>query len=245
MHSLLPILASIVLTLLSSCSGNTIFDFNEIFKLDDADMNNVSYVPTAPDVDLPSPTLSVHAEEVTSIVQEYAVELKNLKRVHLEHAYTYYNDEGIHTVQLQFISQDIIDLCQARKLIIDIAEGTLGQLNSNPCLIPEFTNQAFYPYNLEIYINFESDFIKYIDPFYIKWIVMEDSKILYYTADVDDNDKMGWHYKKEAYDTSKNIVLYHRLAEDKYKAAHEPSRSVFGDKRYYPPTNDRPQKILE
>lgn len=242
MHVLLSALA-LSLTLLSGCSGNSIFDFNEIY--DSTDTEKATYVPRAPDVDLPAPILSVHAEAVTAIVQEYANELRHLKRVHLEHAYTYYNEAGIHTVQMQFISQDIIDLCQARRLIVDISEGVLGEINSNPTLAPELVNLGFYPSNLEIYINFESFFIKYIDPFYIKWIVMEDSKILFYTADVNDNDKNGWHYKREAYDTSKNIVLYQRMAEDKYKAEHEASHAIFGDKRYYPPTNGTPPKILE
>ncbi|HEV8052142.1 MAG TPA: hypothetical protein VGP47_06590 [Parachlamydiaceae bacterium] len=230
MHSLMLVIVSLTLTLLTSCSScwnpfDLSFDSNN-----EAECNDV---PEAPYVDLPHPCLSIHAEEITAIVQEYSVELKNRKHLHLEHANTFYNDAGIHTVQMQFISQDIIELCEARKLIIDVSEGMLEQLNSNPLLIPEFANQGFYPFNLEIYINFESYYIKYVDPFYIKWIVMEDAQILYYTGDVNDNDKNGWHYRKESYNTSRNIVLYQRLAEDRYKAMHEADRSVFGDKRFY------------
>jgi hypothetical protein len=191
-------------------------------------------IPEAPYVDLPSPVLSIHAEEITAIIQDYSVELKNFKHLYLQHANTYYNDAGIHTIQLSYISQDLLELCDARKLIIDVSEGLLDQLNSNPLLIPEFTNRAFYPFNLEIYINFESFFAKYIDPFYVKWIMMEDAKIAFYTADVNDNDKLCWHARKEAYDTSRDIVFYQRLAEDKFKAMYEPDRAVFGEKRYYP-----------
>lgn len=240
MHSLMLAIVSLALTLLTGCSScwnpfdsscDSCVPFDQSCNSCDRSGNNE--VPEAPYVELPAPTLSIHAEEITAIIQEYSVELKNRKRLHLEHANTYYNEEGVQTIQLRYSSQDIIELCEARKLIIDVTEGMLDQLNSNPLLIPEFANQAFYPFNMEIYINFESYFIKYVDPFYIRWITMEDGQILFYTADVNDNDKSAWHYRKESYNTSRNIVLYQRLAEDNYKAMHETDRSVFGDKRFY------------
>lgn len=73
---------------------------------------------------------------------------------------------------------------------------------------------------------------------------MENSTIFFYTSEVIDNDKNGWHYKRETYDTAKNIVFYQRLAEDEFKAAHERSRAVFGDTRYYGEPN-RPPRHLE
>jgi hypothetical protein len=237
MHSLLLVIIAFVLTSLTSCTHCDPFQFGSKFFIR-------SSVPSAPQVDLPPPLLSVHAEEITAIVQDYSVELRYLKRLHLEHAHTYYNEEGIHTIQLRYISQDILDLCQGRKLIIDVSEGLLDQLNSNSLLVPEFTNHAFYPFNLEIYIDFESYFNRYIDPFNLKWICMEDSKITYYTADVDDNDKKAWHSKRESYNTSRDIVLYQRLAEDKFKAMKEPDRAVFGNKRFYP-EEYTPSKIID
>ena len=231
MHSLMLFIVSMTLSLLTGCSSCwNPFDFS----INDCSNQSCSNdIPEAPYVDLPAPKLSIHAEEITAILQEYSVELKNRKRLHLEHAKTYYNDAGIHTIQLHYISQDIIELCEARKLIIDVSEGMLDQLNCNPLLIPEFANQSFYPFNLEIYIDFESYFIRYVDPFYIRWITMEDGIILYYYGDVNDNEKSAWHYKKESYNTSRNIVLYQRLAEDKYKAMNETDRSIFRDKRFY------------
>lgn len=249
MHSLLSAFLAMTLVLLSGCScQNPFSNFNcgipNIFGDDSCDSNERYDVPQAPNVDLPPPVLSVHAEEITAIVQEYSVELRNLKRLHLRHANTYYNESGIHTIQLQYISQDIVELCQARKLIIDIAEGFLGQLNSNCLLVPEFSYGGFFPFNLEIYIHFESYFVKYVDPFYVKWIVMEDGAITFYTADADDNEKKGWHARKESYDTSRNIVLYERLAEDNWKAMHETNKAIFGEKRFWQ-TNKPPPKHLE
>lgn len=247
MQSLLPVIVSLIFLFLTSCScENSFWKFTcgipKFFgeRLDDGERYDV---PLASYVDLPPPQISIHAEEITAIIQDYSVELKNLKRLHLRHALTYYNDAGIHTIQLQYISQDIIELCQARKLIIDVTEGFLEQLNSDSILIPEFPDHAFYPFNFEIYIDFESYF-RFVDPFYVKWIVLEDGVITFYTGDVVDNEKKGWHAKKESYETSRNIVFYERLAEDKYKAMHEVNRAIFGDKRYWP-TYHIPPKVLE
>jgi hypothetical protein len=239
MHYLLPFLLSLVLISLSSCTSQSYpMDFWQ------RDSNDVYDVPLAPDVEIPSPQLSVHAEEVTGIIQEMSVELRHLKRLHLEHARTYYNEEGIHTIQLQYNSQDIIELCQARRLIVDVVEELLEALNCNSELFPEFTNHAFYPFNLEVYIDFDSYYTRYVDPFYIRWISLENSMVFFYTADVIDNDKSGWHYKKETYDTAKNIVFYQRLAEDKFKAEHERNRAIFGNTRFFAEP-DRPPRVLE
>jgi hypothetical protein len=213
----------LAVVLLTSCSYFDSFTYQK----------DGSEVPLAPYAQLPKPQLSIHSGEVTAIVQDYAVELQAQKHLHLRHANTYYNEDGIYAIQLRFISQDILELCEARKLIIDVSEGMLEQLNSNPILIPEFTNHAFFPYNLEIYIDFESYFIRYVDPFYVKWIVMEDATINFYTYDVLDTDKKGWHSRKEAYSTSRDIVFYQRMAEDKYQAMHAPDHTIFGNKRLY------------
>lgn len=235
MHSLMLVSFSLAFSLLTSCSYFEPFHCESSCSPESSSSYYGNYdIPGAPDVDLPAPVLSIHAGEVTAIIQDYSVELKYQKHLHLQHANTYYNEQGIHTIQLRYISQDILELCDARKLIIDVSEGMLDQLNSNPVLVPEFTNYAFYPFNLEIYIDFESYFTRYVDPFYIKWISMENAVITYYSADVTDNDKNSWHARKEAYNTSRDIVFYQRLAEDKYKAMHEPNRAIFGNKRFYP-----------
>jgi hypothetical protein len=192
-------------------------------------------IPTAPYKELPAPQLSIHSGEIIAIVQDYAVELQKQRHLYLRHSNTYYNEDGIYAIQLRFISQDIIELCEARKLIIDVSEGMLEQLNANPELVSDAKYHAFYPFNLEVYIDFESYFIRYIDPFYVKWITMEDGQITFYTADVKDTDKKGWHAKKESYSTSRDIVFYQRLAEDKYRATHAPDRTIFGEKRFYLP----------
>jgi hypothetical protein len=176
-----------------------------------------------------------HSDELTALIQNYTTELKYQKRLHLEHANTYFKD-GISLVQLEFISQDIIEMCEARELIIDVTEGLLGKLNQNPILGGAFATFPFRPSNIEIYITFESWFGKYCDPHYIAWIGLEDAQVTYYEFDLLDHMKACWHARHESYATSREIVVYQRQAEKQYSEEHITNWTViFGPHRYFPP----------
>lgn len=223
------------LLLLFSLAGCSCFDSCSFWAGGDSSPPKPRYdVPEAPHVDLPNPVLSIHGQEVTAIVQGLSVNFKHSHHLYLDHAYTYYNDAGIQTIQLQYHTQMLVDVCDARKLIIDLSGFLLSALNQNPFLLPEFAHGFFSPYNLEIYIEFESYYLRYVDPYYIKWICMEDGMISYYAADLDDNDKSCWHVRRESYPTSHDIVLYQRIAENTYDLEHQLHTDVFGNKRYYP-----------
>lgn len=178
----------------------------------------------------------IHSGEVTSIVQDIAVEFKHggkNRHLDLQHAKTCF-DMGIHTIQLDFISQDIIELCDARKIIVDLTEELLARVNQNPILGPELASYPFRSENLELYITYESYFGRYIDPYYIHWIELEDDVVNFYTFDVDDLTKCCWHHRTEPYATVREIVLYEREAEKKYNELHGPKTAVFGAQRYFP-----------
>jgi hypothetical protein len=184
--------------------------------------------------DIPLPSEIVDSAEMTCIIQDVTTAWKYDKHLHLEHANTYYK-EGIHTVQLQFISQDIIEMCEARDLIVSITEEILARINQSPIAGPDLSNYPFQPSNLEIYITFESYYGKYCDPHYIAWIGMEDAVITFYTFDLLDHMKSCWHRRVETYPTSREIVMCQREAEKKYNESHLKNVNVFGSQRYYPP----------
>jgi len=227
---LLLALACFTLLSLTGCSSwDSSYSDDRMFSSPEND------VPRAPVVDLPPPILSIHSQEITRIIQEVSVNFKHKRHLHLDQAHTYYNEEGIHTIQLEYNTQDLLDPCDARKLIVDLTDTLLTELNQNMYLVPEFPNFAFFPFNFEIYISFESYYARYVDPFYIRYICMEDGTIIYYAADLYDNDKSCWHSRRESYYTSRDIVFYQRLAEDDYKKKHNFDLSlIFGDKRYIP-----------
>jgi len=232
MHHYLIFTCFALLTL-TGCSNSVNYTDDRMFGSSEND------VPRAPYVDLPPPVLSIHGQEVTNIIQEVSVDFKHDRHLHLCDAHTYYNAEGIHTIQLKYESQDLLDPCEARYLIVDLVEALLDKLNDNMYLIPEFPNFAFYPINFEIYINMTSFFSRYVDPYYIKWICMEDGIISFYAADMYDNNKNCWHARRESFYTSRNITIAERQAEAAYKSKHDKSlQKVFGDKIYIPKEDD-------
>lgn len=177
----------------------------------------------------------INSTQATSIVQDFAVEAQHKHRLLMKQAKTYY-DGGIHAIQLEFGSQELIEMCEARELIVDMVETLLGKLNQDPLLAKDVANYPFRPSNLEIYITFESFFGKYVDPYYIRWICMEDGEVDYYLFDLNDNTKNKWHSRHETYATSREIVVYQLEAERKYSELYEQKVNVFGKQRYYPIT---------
>ena len=50
---------------------------------------------------------------------------------------------------------DVMELCDARELIVDVVEGLLLELNRNPILACQFLHYPLTPSDLEIYIRFK------------------------------------------------------------------------------------------
>lgn len=191
--------------------------------------------PFPPEKRAPKVEPVIHSEEATSVVQRFAAEMKHKNKLHLERAKTCFNDLGITTIQMEFITQDLVELCEARELIVDMTENFLGKLNQDTILGPELAQFPMRPENLEIYIVYESYFGKYVDPRYIYWICLEEGTVSFYTWELRYDDNQCWKCKKESYGTSREIVLYEREAEREYKDMNPPKKSAFGSERYYPP----------
>ncbi len=175
----------------------------------------------------------IDSSPVTSAIQIFSIEMEKKHKVHLEHAKTFY-DDGISKIQLEFSSQNIIDLCEARKLIVDMTETFLAKINRNPLISMDLKNYPFSANSLELYITFESYFGKYIDPNYIHWICMEDNLVDYYLFDLIDPLTNKWKSRHESYPTSREIAVFQQEAEKQYEESNRPKINVFGEQRYYP-----------
>ncbi len=183
------------------------------------------------------PLFQIDSVELTYVLQEFTTELKYNKHLILEQAKAFY-DDGIHGLQLEFITQNIMEMCEARDLIVDLTEDLLSRINLNDDIASQLTSAPLLPKNLEIYITFESYFGRYIDPNYIKWICLEDGLVTYYTFDVEDVEKRCWHSRHETYETSRRISRAEESAEEQHtegiEQIEQKKRSVFGTKRFYP-----------
>jgi len=223
--------------LLLTLSGCTCWDgWDDSYVDDRMFCDGTDTVPRSPAVDLPPPVLSIHCDEITAIVQEVSVNFKHKRRLRLADAKTFYNEEGIHTIQLKYTTQELLDPSVARLLIVDLVDSMTDKLNGNMYLVPEFSHLVFLPSNFEIYISCESYYARYVDPLYIRYICIEDGIITYYAADLNDNNKNCWHVRKESFKTAHSIAVHERKAEEEYNKKYNVDLSaIFGDQRYVPP----------
>jgi hypothetical protein len=158
-------------------------------------------------------------DDITSIVEDYVVELKHEKRIRYESSMICVGDGHGPKLRLEFISQNLMMLCEAREFLVEIVEEFLHRLNTryvDPLLRPE----PFTSANLELYIKFESFYGVYCDPYYIGWIALENDMAFYYAFTLDDFRLNSWDKHSEPYYKSKSIARAQIAAEKGYQLTH-------------------------
>lgn len=190
--------------------------------------------------DVPLPGLN--NEMIMQVVLPYAITLQHDKKLRFEDSSVTYGGQGayIEKLRLYFSSQSILELREARGLLVDVVEGLLDILNDDPIL-------AGYPLSsedLEICIKFESFLGFYIDPLYIHWMTLQDNTSFFYAFDITnefsrkpllstyDAQSECWHERVEPFYMSSQIVAIERAAEQGYKEMHPEPKSLFSTDRY-------------
>lgn len=157
----------------------------------------------------------IDADEVTAIVMAYGNEWQFEKDLRLEDAKVFYGDH-IHTIQMQFISQGILDVRHARELLVDMVDDFLNKINSDPNLRP----YLLYPLTencLEIYVDFESYYGLYVDWTFVGWMALKNGISYFYAFDIKKFDIIDWwHYRSEYFYKSRQIVAIERAVQARY-----------------------------
>ena len=153
----------------------------------------------------------IEDEAITRIVLAYSRELKTKYKLKLHDAVTYYSDEvGMYKLRLDFTTMQIVELCEARFLLVDIVEGFLSRINNNILLRGDLSHRPFSPMNLEIHVTFESFYVLHVDPMYIGFIILEEGTSFFYNAELDDRLSEYWHKRIEPYHKTLQIVNIER-----------------------------------
>ena len=160
----------------------------------------------------------IDSEELVHVIQQYIAYLRHVKHLRLEDSKIYYNDY-LNTIRLEFTCQDILEVREARMLLVDLVEGLLAEINQNPKLGEEVRNYPFSADQLEVYIDMESFYGFYLDPYYVGWIKLEKDTAYYYAFDQKINGLNYWDYRIEPYWKSRELVIQEREAEDLFKEA--------------------------
>lgn len=165
------------------------------------------------------PVKVIDSEEMTWIVEKTMAKYKHAKgkRLRLEHSVVCY-DTDITGLRLEISSQEIIGMCEARDLLVDLVEDFLREINSDPIVSDQLAAYPFSPNNLQIEINFESFFGLYVDPFYVGCIELRNGMARYSAFDMKDDRWHSWHSKVEPYVKAREISMIGRAADEDFDA---------------------------
>ena len=183
-------------------------------------------------------TKKIDSPEIVHAIQHYLAYLRHEKHLRLEDASIWYNEE-VNSVRLEFISQDILELREARFLLVDVVEGLLAELNKNPVIAPELITFPLRPEFLEIYINFESFHGEFVDPYYVGWMKLENGEAYYYAFDIKTPNRNKWDFRIEPYSKSREFTVFEREAEKLFQESIELERPHTLRKDQYVPLQDK------
>jgi len=168
----------------------------------------------------PPPKL-VDASEVSWVIEKIAGTKwahERGRRLRLEHSsICYYDSQPTPTLRLELSSQEILEVKEARYLLVDFVENLLRELNTNPIV----GSGLVYPLgaeNLRIEIDFGSFFGLYVDPFFIGYIDLKEGYARYYAFDQKDRERSNWHARVEPYWKTREVAMMERAAEAEFVA---------------------------
>ncbi len=182
----------------------------------------------------------IDGPEIVHALQHFLPYLRHAKHLRLEDSKVYY-DDTINAIHMEFLSQDVLEIREARMILVDLVEGLLAELNRNPILGAEFIQYPLNEGNLEIYINFESFHGLFVDPYYVSYIKLEDGEAKFYAFDNKYNGVNLWDYRIEPYFKSREFVIFERESEKMFKEVVEIETSRPLKEQYFSPDLELPR----
>ncbi len=164
------------------------------------------------------------SDAFTNVTLHQAARWRHKHRWYLEDSFIYYDDFGtVNKIRLQYRTQNLLELQEARALLVDLVEEYLELLQVNPDTAINLA-PGFSACNLLIYIDFQSYWGLYGDPQLIGWVVLQDGIAYYYDFDVKNIYVDYWFSRIESYNKSKEVVRIERLAEEDYELSLPPAK---------------------
>lgn len=136
------------------------------------------------------------------------------ERLFLLDSRAYYDQEGVQRVCMRFRSQRIVEVLEARDIIVHVVEGFLKRVNNDPILPLYIADFPLSPENLCINIEFESYFIKFIDPLYVARVTLQCGIVYYYAYNAIDPETTIWCQRIEPYEKAYRFSLFKHMDDN-------------------------------
>lgn len=170
----------------------------------------------------------IDTEELTRTTVRYTTMMERKHKLHLEDSRVYYTD-CTEKIRLVLSSQNLYEICDARELFTEFVEGYLAAINANPSIRADLCSQPLTYEDLDIYINFESYFGAYVDPYYVGWIELDDGLVNYYMFTMKQWYYDRWNCRTEPYEKALEIANAQREAKVIYPPNRTSSEVPKGD----------------
>lgn len=173
------------------------------------------------------PTLNSY--EAIATVQLFAQKMKYEKFLMLEDSQVYY-DQSIHRFRLDFTTQSILTLCQARKLLVDVVDDFIAYVNANAELT--INRGPFTECDLELFITPTTYYGVYTDVNRVGLITMRNGISHFFSFATLDPDRDHWKKRSEFFWQSRTIVEFQRQGEEQYGPQPRSTPSALEDERF-------------
>ena len=160
----------------------------------------------------------IDSEELSRLVINFSVNMKVEKHLELEDSWASY-DDYITKICLQYTSQRMLTVYDARLLMVEVVEDFLNRLNNNTIVSFELNRFPFTADDLDVKITFESYYGRYVDEQYVGLAWLQAGCVHFYAFDRKDKTLNGidWdHHRFEPYSKSRELALIKRLADISY-----------------------------
>jgi hypothetical protein len=155
----------------------------------------------------------IDSEEVSRVVINFSKKMKQEYHIELEDSRVEYND-FIKKIYLEYSSQRLLTVYDARLLMVELVEEFLSRINNHTVLGFEVERFPFTADDLEVKINFESFYGRYIDELYVGLAWLKCGCVYYYAFDIKDENDIDWsHDRWEPYFKSRELALLKKEAD--------------------------------
>ncbi len=160
----------------------------------------------------------IDSEELSRIIINFSTKMKIDKHLELEDSWAAY-DDYITKLVLRYSSQRLLTVYDARLLMVEVVEELLYRLNNNSVISYELDHFPFTANDLDVRINFESFYGRYIDELYVGMAWLQAGCLHFYAFDRKDPSLNGidWNHDRfEPYYKSRELALIKKEADLPY-----------------------------
>lgn len=156
---------------------------------------------------------TVDVPEVSKLVAYFARDMYDLFRLELENSCVLRDATTIHRFNLSFSSQRLLTLCEVRLLLVDVVDDFIYRVNNHTVLSFQLNQFPLTEDNIDININFESFFGKFVDPLLIGKAQLWFGDSYFYAFNAKNPDADWRMFKYEPFFKSRELARFKEEAE--------------------------------